>query len=186
MTILEVGAGTGPVTRELARLLNPNDRFDTVEANPRFAEVLAQSLRTDPVFTPVNQQIHLFSRPIAQVPLTRQYDAIVSCLPFANFPPAEVRSILDTYLAALKPDGHLMYIGYLGSNLARSIFSGSVETARHRAVMAVLADFHERHQATSTTVWRNMPPARVWHLRAGGETGSTASSCLDVSHGASR
>ncbi|WP_369182628.1 class I SAM-dependent methyltransferase [Streptomyces sp. Y1] len=45
LSVLEVGAGTGAVTRRLVEVLRPGDRLHVVEANPRFAE----RLREDPV-----------------------------------------------------------------------------------------------------------------------------------------
>ncbi|MEU4114494.1 hypothetical protein AB0F71_08360 [Kitasatospora sp. NPDC028055] len=45
ISVLEVGAGTGVVTRRLAQVLRPGDRLHVVEANPRFAD----RLREDPV-----------------------------------------------------------------------------------------------------------------------------------------
>ncbi|MDH6707712.1 phosphatidylethanolamine/phosphatidyl-N-methylethanolamine N-methyltransferase [Kitasatospora sp. MAA19] len=44
ISVLEVGAGTGVVTRRLAQVLRPGDRLHVVEANPRFAD----RLREDP------------------------------------------------------------------------------------------------------------------------------------------
>ncbi|MFJ9605021.1 translation initiation factor IF-2 [Kitasatospora sp. NPDC101176] len=44
ISVLEVGAGTGVVTRRLAQVLRPGDRLHVVEANPRFAA----RLRADP------------------------------------------------------------------------------------------------------------------------------------------
>ncbi|MFB6893753.1 translation initiation factor IF-2 [Kitasatospora sp. NPDC056327] len=44
ISVLEVGAGTGAVTRRLARALRPGDRLHVVESNPRFV----QRLRADP------------------------------------------------------------------------------------------------------------------------------------------
>ncbi|WP_405365040.1 class I SAM-dependent methyltransferase [Kitasatospora sp. NBC_00039] len=40
LSVLEVGAGTGVVTRRLAQVLRPGDRLHMVEANPRFADRL--------------------------------------------------------------------------------------------------------------------------------------------------
>ncbi|GHF34174.1 hypothetical protein GCM10018790_09860 [Kitasatospora xanthocidica] len=45
ISVLEVGAGTGVVTRRLVQVLRPGDRLHVVEANPRFAD----RLREDPV-----------------------------------------------------------------------------------------------------------------------------------------
>src|SRR5689334_10061294 len=48
--ILEVGPGTGSVTREIARRMLPDDRLDAVEINEHFVSLLQQRLREDKAF----------------------------------------------------------------------------------------------------------------------------------------
>jgi phospholipid N-methyltransferase len=163
-TVLEVGAGTGSVTRALARLLRPADRLDVVEVNPRFVGVLRQALLLDPVLAGVGDQVRVVPGSITEVRLDCRYDAIVSCLPFANFDPAEVRTILDRYVASLLPGGHLTYFGYLGTRVADTVL-GNPTAVRHRQVRAVLAEFDQRYGVGHSHVWVNLPPARVRHLQ---------------------
>ena len=40
LNVLEVGAGTGVVTRRLVRMLSPGSWLDIAESNPRFADYL--------------------------------------------------------------------------------------------------------------------------------------------------
>jgi phospholipid N-methyltransferase len=162
--VLEVGAGTGSVTRALARLLRPADRLDVVEVNPRFVGVLRSALVGDPVLASVADQVTVVPGNITDVRLDCRYDAVVSCLPFANFDPAEVRTILAGYVAALVPGGHLTYFGYLGTRLADTVL-GKPAAARHREVEAVLAEFDHRYSRGDSVVWANLPPARVRHLQ---------------------
>ena len=48
--ILEVGPGTGAVTRRILRLLRTEDRLDLVELNESFADLLRQRFQSDPAF----------------------------------------------------------------------------------------------------------------------------------------
>src|SRR5437588_9682044 len=48
--ILEVGPGTGAVTRAIARRMLPGDRLDAVEINATFAGLLSQRIASEPVF----------------------------------------------------------------------------------------------------------------------------------------
>jgi phosphatidylethanolamine/phosphatidyl-N-methylethanolamine N-methyltransferase len=164
--VLEVGAGTGPVTRELAGLLGPADRLDVVEVNPRFVDVLERGLRTVRVLAAAADRIRIIPKSITDVNLEHRYDVIVSCLPFTNFAPRQVRAILDLYLATLVPGGALTFFGYLGTHAARRLVGSRAEAARHREVAAVLTAYAERYGSGSSTVWANLPPARVWTLRA--------------------
>ncbi|MEV5597267.1 methyltransferase domain-containing protein [Streptomyces sp. NPDC052496] len=166
VAVLEAGAGTGPVTRTLAGLLRDADHLDVVEINTRFVAVLNGALRTDATLAAAAGRIRILPGSITEVPLDRRYDAVVSGLPFTNFEPAQVRTILDRYLSVLRPGGHLTYFAYLGTAAARSLVAGRSEAARHRAVAGVLAEYGRRYGQGRSTVWRNLPPAYVHHLRA--------------------
>lgn len=180
LRVLEVGAGTGTVTRALAERIGPGDRLDTVEINPRFVQLLTGALRTDPVLASASEQIRIVPESICHTPLpVNSYDMIVSCLPFMNFAPDMVRSLLERYMAALVPGGHLTFFGYLGTLSLRTLFAQRAEAARYRAVAAVLAEFSARYGGDGgSVVWRNLPPARVSHLRA-------PQPCADVADSAS-
>ena len=49
--VLEIGPGTGAVTRKIVELLGPEGHLDLVELNEAFATNLAPSSKTNPVFT---------------------------------------------------------------------------------------------------------------------------------------
>ncbi|MFE7588119.1 class I SAM-dependent methyltransferase [Kitasatospora sp. NPDC057512] len=180
ISVLEVGAGTGVVTRRLAQVLRPGDRLHVVEANPRFAE----RLREDPVLAARHPGVglRLSACRVEELPECRRpapegarredraqrYDVIVSGLPFTNFEPAQVRDILDLYLRLLAPGGELTYFGYLGTTTARTLTSGPRRGARHRAVVRLLRRFEAAYGLGERTVWRNVPPARAYLLRAPG------------------
>ncbi|MFJ4187047.1 class I SAM-dependent methyltransferase [Kitasatospora sp. NPDC089509] len=190
ISVLEVGAGTGVVTRRLARVLRPGDRLHVVEANPRFADLL----REDPVLAarPAGVELRLSACRVEELPeatgatdagpegdtdqavgtdragVGERYDVIVSGLPFTNFEPALVRDILDLYLRLLAPGGELTYFGYLGTTTARTLVSGPRQGARHRAVVRLLRRFEATYGLGRRTVWRNLPPARAHLLRSPG------------------
>ncbi|WP_327682653.1 class I SAM-dependent methyltransferase [Kitasatospora sp. NBC_00458] len=184
ISVLEVGAGTGAVTRRLVRVLRTGDRLHAVEANPRFAE----RLRRDEVLARRGPEVglRLSACRVQDLPEClppgaggggpggERYDVIVSGLPFTNFEPVEVRHILDLYLRLLVPGGELTYFGYLGTSAARLVTSGPGRGARHRAVVRVLRRFEEEYGIGSRTVWRNLPPARARLLRVPGGGGVRA------------
>ncbi|WP_196949751.1 class I SAM-dependent methyltransferase [Kitasatospora sp. SUK 42] len=181
ISVLEVGAGTGVVTRRLAHVLRPGDRLHVVEANPRFAE----RLREDPVLAARQPgvAVRLSACRIEELSeaarregtaedetegAAERYDVIVSGLPFTNFEPGQVRNILDLYLRLLVPGGELTYFGYLGTTTARTLVSGPRQGARHRAVVRLLRRFETTYGLGERTVWRNLPPARAYLLRSPG------------------
>ncbi|MEV7923807.1 methyltransferase domain-containing protein [Kitasatospora sp. NPDC088264] len=176
ISVLEVGAGTGVVTRRLAQVLLPGDRLHVVEANPRFAD----RLREDPVLAARRPGValRLSACRVEELPQDQtnvtgragetdeRYDVIVSGLPFTNFEPAQVRHLLDLYLRLLLPGGELTYFGYLGTTTARTLSSGPRQSARHRAVVRLLRRFEAAYGLGERTVWRNLPPARAYLLRS--------------------
>ncbi|MFJ9680781.1 class I SAM-dependent methyltransferase [Streptomyces sp. NPDC101194] len=183
LDVLEVGTGTGPVTRFLLPLLAPGSSLDVVEANPRFAAVLRHVVdepRPDregrsahphvrlhghapsPGRSPLRVRVH--ETRIELLDTHKSYDVIISGLPFTNFGPDTVASLMDRYLDLLRPGGSLTYFAYIGTARARRLVAPSAEVARHRAVEAVLAAYRRRGPAQGRMVWANVPPARVWRL----------------------
>ncbi|MEV0143719.1 MULTISPECIES: methyltransferase [unclassified Nonomuraea] len=155
--VLEVGPGTGAVTRHITARLGPGDRLDLIEANPRLAARLQAAIEAEPALTGSSR---LWVRPVQEQVLD-EYDVIVCGLPFANFDAALVRSIFDQLLGALRPGGRLSFFGYAGSGAVRLLTPARAET--HRA----LRDVVRRHQVGRELVTWNMPPAWVHHLCAG-------------------
>ncbi|MFB7471957.1 class I SAM-dependent methyltransferase [Kitasatospora sp. NPDC056184] len=197
ISVLEVGAGTGAVTRRLVRVLRPGDRLHVVESNPRFV----QRLLADPELARREPELGLRVSEcrVQDLPEARaaeasghpggagdgpvrgggagceqpgaaagRYDVIVSGLPFTNFEPAAVQRVLDLYLRLLVPGGELTYFAYLGTSAARLLTSGPRRGARHRAVVRLLRQFEKEYGLGSRTAWRNVPPARAHLLRAPG------------------
>jgi phosphatidylethanolamine/phosphatidyl-N-methylethanolamine N-methyltransferase len=169
IAILEVGAGTGAVTRALAARLGPADRLDAVEVNPRFADMLRSALAVDPALAAVSDRVRVITESITEMKMDRRYDAIISGLPFMNFEPAEVLEILDAYLEALVPGGQLAIYGYLGTQVARRFAGSRAAAARQRVVGDMLSDFERRYGRDRVVVWGNLPPARVRYLQVPAE-----------------
>ncbi|MEU5983382.1 methyltransferase [Streptomyces sp. NPDC047434] len=164
LDILEAGAGTGAVTRTLIPQLAPGSRLDIAEANPRFIARLHRLVHTHPHLAGRGQPVRIHARRVEDLDPDRRYDVILSGLPFANFTPAQVETIMDRYLELLHPGGSLTYFAYLGSRRARSLVATRERARRHRAVEEVLRGYQRRYATGCWTVWSNLPPARVWQL----------------------
>ncbi|MFD7499709.1 class I SAM-dependent methyltransferase [Streptomyces sp. NPDC059850] len=167
LNVLEVGAGTGSVTRSLIHQLPAGSRLDIVEANSRFTDRLRDLVRTHPRLAGEPGQARVHHAYVEELDIGRRYDAIISGLPFANFDPHQVEAIMGRYLELLRPGGLLTYFAYCGARQTRPLLAlaSRTQARRQQASEEVLADY-QRHYATGrSAVWANLPPAHVWQLQ---------------------
>lgn len=163
--ILEVGPGTGSVTREIARLLLPGDRFDAVEINGRFVDMLERRVNTERVFYRCRDQVEIIHAAVEDLVGRGVYDFIVSGLPLNNFPPELVRKVFTAYNRLLKPGGTLTYYEYVFIRQLKTPFSNRRERRRLYRVGRVVGEYIRAHQVRRQRVFMNVPPAIVRHLR---------------------
>jgi len=163
--ILEVGPGTGAVTRTIARRMGPADRLDLVELNDAFVARLRAALAEDPIFAPIAPRTHLIHGPVEDVAGEGIYDVIISGLPLNNFTAPEVERILARLGGLLKADGTLSFFEYIFLRHARTLVSGRAERARLRGIGKALAAVLGPYEIRRDWVWPNVPPAWVHHVR---------------------
>ncbi|MEU2775314.1 methyltransferase domain-containing protein [Streptomyces sp. NPDC007162] len=165
LAVLEAGAGTGPVTRALIPQLSGGSRLDIVEANPRFAAQLRRLVAAHPDLVHASGRVSVHETFVEQLDTDQRYDVIVSGLPLTNFAPAQVERIMARYMDLLHPGGTLTYFAYVGTRRARALTASRAEARRHAAVDEVMAAYQRAYATGRWTVWANLPPAHVWHLR---------------------
>jgi phosphatidylethanolamine/phosphatidyl-N-methylethanolamine N-methyltransferase len=162
--ILEVGPGTGAVTRAIARRMIPGDQLDAVELNPRFVERLRLILLHDPVLIARRPQIRVIQGPVQELEGEAVYDHIISGLPLNNFPVTLVRDIFKAYSRLLKPGGVLTYFEYVLIRQLKTPFVGRRERRRLYRVGRVVSEYIRAYQVRRKQVLMNVPPAIVRHL----------------------
>ncbi|MFE7543247.1 class I SAM-dependent methyltransferase [Streptomyces platensis] len=163
--VLEVGAGTGSVTRVLLSRIPRGSRLDIVEANDQFAAHLRRLVRSHPNLREKQERVRVHNVFVEQLSTDRRYDVIVSGLPFSNLSPRQVEEIMGRYLDLLRPGGTLTYFSYCGSRWVRAFLTSRPEARRQREVKGLLNQYHQRYAIGCWTVWGNLPPAQVWQLR---------------------
>lgn len=137
--ILELGAGTGSLTRGLLRGGCPPDRLVALEREP----ALAASLRRGfPEIAVLNGDATRLESLLDRCEIDR-LAAVVSSLPVKWFPVAAQRAVVEPCLARLGPGGRLLQM--------TNAFSSPL-TMRELG----LAGARVAH------VWRNLPPAQIW------------------------
>jgi phosphatidylethanolamine/phosphatidyl-N-methylethanolamine N-methyltransferase len=164
LRILEVGPGTGSVTREILRRLQPGDRLDCVELNEHFVERLELCLKHDPRFNPYQDQVHVIHCPVEALPGEALYDHIISGVPLNNFSVGMVREIFKAYSRLLKPGGVLSYFEYVLIRQLKTPFAGRSERRRLYRVGRLVGQYIQAYQVRRQQVLMNVPPAIVRHL----------------------
>ena len=163
--VLEVGAGTGALTREIVQRIGPGDEFDIVELNDRFVSALRDRFGRDKAFCQASDRTRIFHMPVQDLPGEQCYDFIISALPFNSFPTELVRTVLESFGRLVAPGGVLSFFEYLWMrDLKRFVASGR-ERRRLTRVGSVLGKYLARFEFRRDTVWVNIPPALVHHLR---------------------
>ena len=163
--ILEVGPGTGAVTREIVRLLQDEDRLDAVEINPSFVEHLRVRFEQDALFRNRLDQIELIEGPVEELLGSAVYDFIISGLPLNNFAVSQVRTIFRTFNRLLKPGGTLSYYEYAFVRQLKTPFVGREERRRLLKVGRVVDRYIRNYQIGRKRILINVPPATVRRLR---------------------
>jgi phospholipid N-methyltransferase len=163
--ILEAGPGTGAVTRQIVRHLQPGDRLDVVELNEAFHRYLGERIAAEPCYAHCRAQITLIRAPVQELPGEGVYDHIVSGLPLNNFDPSLIEEVFAAFQRLLRPGGALSYFEYAWIRHLKTPFAGRAERARLRAVSNTvdrfIADFEYQHRL----VLLNVPPMVVRYLR---------------------
>lgn len=141
--LIEVGAGTGAITRALTPCLVAVDRFVVYERDPGFASLLRTA------FPQIEVLNHCASSVDSLVIEARSPVALVSSLPLLSMPAREARQCIDAMLTliARHPGSRLIQYTYASPHL--------------RPFGDLPVGWRWRRAAS---VWANLPPATVWAL----------------------
>lgn len=172
--VLEVGPGTGAVTKEIVRHIHSHDQFDMVELNDRFVDVLNYRFQHEPTWHKVSEQSRVLHMAVQEVPAEQQYDYIVCGVPFNNFSIGLTREIFRHMCKLLKPGGTLSFFEYLWIRRFKVLLASKQERKRLSGVGRVLGRYLHRYEFKCDTCWVNFPPALSHHLRLDPNAASTA------------
>lgn len=165
--ILEVGAGTGAITVELARRLNGRGHLACWELSPDFCQQLRTLIETHDAFKAMDGHLDVHEGDVLKLPRKPQFDMIVSGLPFNCFHPDEVREFLEHFRGMLQPNGLLVWFEYVAIRKIQQPFVGKARREQLKGISEVMRAFLQRHQHGQEIIPMNFPPARIRHLRFG-------------------
>ncbi|MDW7759235.1 MAG: methyltransferase domain-containing protein [Acidobacteriota bacterium] len=165
LRVLEVGPGTGSVTRQIVASMTTAGLLDLVEINSVFIKSLLHDLKHDAVLHPAAGRITLFQIPVERLDRVRRYDVIVSGLPLNNFSVESVEDILDEFRSLLMPGGTLSFFEYVGIRRIKSLISGRCERRRLWQISVLLERMFATNEIRRDFIFANIPPAWVHHVR---------------------
>lgn len=145
--VVELGPGTGPVTRALLERGVDRSRLVLIEYDPRFCQMLESRFEPARVIEGDAYDLKRALAPLADKPIA----AVVSSLPLLNQPPRLREKLIADAFDLMGPEGVFVQFTYgLLSPIPRKACAG-------------------RYAAEGgEPIWRNLPPARVWVYRFDG------------------
>lgn len=160
--IVELGPGTGPVTRALLERGLERNRLILVEFDPRFCRVLAERFGPEGIVQGDAYDLPRTLRDFVGQPI----GAIVSSLPLLNQPPHRREKLIDDAFSLMGPDGLFVQFTYgLLSPIPREACARRYSARR------------------AAPIWRNLPPARVWTYRLAGSRESSEATRRELKRG---
>ncbi len=163
LRIVEVGAGTGAISKALEDVLTSRDELDLIELNPQFADCLRQWARKRSNWGP---KIRVIESDVCLVQPLKPYDALICGLPFNNFPAPLVERIFEHFLAMTAPNAPISFYEYIAIRKVKSLFINHQQRQQLRETATCIKDWVSRYKVSAKYVLANVPPAAVHHLRA--------------------
>lgn len=157
LKILEAGPGTGALTLEIVKHLQPNDHLTLCEINAVFVRHLTERLSDDKALAPWAHQVTIHHGPVEELGVRNEFDHIISGLPFNNFQPHLVRQVFEAFTQAVKPYGTISFFEYVGIRKLKAPFLSDEERERLDEVEAIIAEYMDYGQRSMTLL--NLPPA---------------------------
>jgi phosphatidylethanolamine/phosphatidyl-N-methylethanolamine N-methyltransferase len=179
--LLEVGPGTGVVTEQIIARMGPSDTLELVELNDRFVAALRERLQTEAAWRQAADRVTIHHMPVEQLMPQEPYHAIISGLPFNNFPADVVSSILAKLEGLAAPGATLSFFEYIAVRKMKALVARGNERRRLAGVEHALHSARNRWQFDRDCVVTNVLPAWVHHLRFGtAQLGNTKSESTEL------
>lgn len=157
--ILEVGAGTGAITKAIIKKMSPHHRADVVELIPQLATLLQKRFgHCDKVVISCSDILTYESK-------EGSYDLIISSLPFNAFSPDMTKAVIDRLVSLAQAGAILSFFEYrILHGIARFVLPKKRFTDFCQS-RSLIEKFIDRFKFDEEVVNMNMPPAVVHYLR---------------------
>ena len=166
--ILEIGAGSGAITKHILPLLRDGDEFHVVEYNPKLAKIVEKIV--DKSGKKHLVKVHAIA--IQNFKQRGKFDHVISTLPLNTFKPSVVKEFykqLDNDLLAKK--GDFSYVELMGIPTLRLIVQKIFSIVdpepyrRFRAITHTKNGYLHGKTVEDDIIMRNIPPIWVTHVQ---------------------
>jgi len=155
--ILEVGAGTGAITKVLVRKMSRGQTCDVVEIFPELASILRLRFFDRKMLAIHCDDIRNFNR-------RHCYDLILCSLPFNAFHPKTAMEVLEQLVKLSKPSAVISYYEYRALKTFLPLVFKKSRLQRFYETRALVDQFTDRYKFDEQVINLNIPPAVVHYL----------------------
>jgi phosphatidylethanolamine/phosphatidyl-N-methylethanolamine N-methyltransferase len=149
-TVVELGSGTGAITKKLLQHVSPDALFMALELNEHFVEETRKCCPKAIVYHDSAENIKKYLNKHGK----ETCDCIISTLPWTLFNEELQKKILASILDVLPPGGDFLTVSYTFSSLMPA-------GRRFRKLMR--GQFSEVRR--TKPVWKNLPPLYIYHCK---------------------
>ena len=162
--VLEIGPGTGAITRTILPSLQDGDELHLVEINPLFCRHIDRRILRR--YRPDHPQVRidLSCDSILSARLSGRFDFVICSLPFRAFSPHQVRLVCDRLLDLVADAGVLTYMEYIGTGVVKSPFIRRPRRRELARIDRICHTFNGHFKTSRDLVLLNAPPTLVIRL----------------------
>lgn len=158
--ILEVGAGTGSITKKIVPELTEHDILDLVEIDPGCCKILEEEFKGE-------EGVKVISSSVLDWKPDYKYDFIISTLPFNSFQPSFVKSILRHYQEISASGCLCSYVEYAFLSKISQLFGDKKKKPQIRNRRQTLKNYRNKRLIEKQCELLNFPPCHIYHMNMG-------------------
>lgn len=163
--ILEVGPGTGSVTRRILADMKESDSLTICEINPRMMKALKAGLSENEDFIRHKNRITFFEGPVQELKEPNVFDTIICAIPFNNLTLSIVQDIFAKLNRLSHDNTYLSFFEYLGLREINMIIAPSQRRRRMREIEKFFDRLNSSHPTTRKIVWLNFTPINIYTVK---------------------
>jgi phosphatidylethanolamine/phosphatidyl-N-methylethanolamine N-methyltransferase len=164
LKILELGPGTGSVTKWILRKMDFGDKLTICEINPRFMQSLQDNLEKDQYFLTHKNSINFHCCPMQELPEDEKFDVIICAIPFLTLTEPLLKDIFLKIMHLSHQQTVLTYYEYRAMRRLGRNLSPKGTRDRMGKLCPKLEAIINNHALNKELVFSNFPPLTVYTL----------------------